>query len=187
MKASRANIAAATAKATTTDIRTTAPLIWSTASSAFSSSFSLAAAPDPDLAILRHLDFADLGKITAHSKLNRDSAAHARRERIAPSSLLDSEIEHAEPARRFAEQSTAEFDGVFLRCRGQLVDKALDHEDIMRRADAAPPAGREAGGLDANVVHQDVRNRIRQLFRRSVDGIFIEAVDEGRRGPARQD
>ena len=104
---------------------------------------------------------------------------------MIPASLLRYEIEHAEHARRFAEQSAAVFDGVFLRCRGKLVDEALDHEDVVRGTDAAPPTGRETGGFVTNIIYQDVGNRIGQFFRGTLDGIGVETVSECWRGPSR--
>ena len=61
-------------------------------------------APDLDLALLRHLDLGDLGKVGAHGELHRDAAAHALGKGRAPSRLLGGEIEHAEHARLLAEQ-----------------------------------------------------------------------------------
>ena len=99
------------------------------------------------LAVLGDLDLGDLRDVAAEGELHGDAAAAAGRQRRAPAGLLGGEIEHGLGARRLAEQRAAELDRILLGGRGELVDEALDHEDIVGGADAAPEAGAEARGL----------------------------------------
>ena len=66
-------------------------------------------------------------------------------------------------ARRFAQQCAAIFDGILLRRRGKLVDETLDHERVVRDANAAPEAGVEHRLLVAHVLDLDRRNVVEQL------------------------
>src|SRR5262249_35984495 len=69
---------------------------------------------------------------------------------------------------------------------GELIEEALDDENIVDDADAAPERGRDSWWLDPNIVDTDVREGIRR-FGRPLDRIVVDAVIEQRRDIARAD
>src|SRR5262249_37204078 len=57
---------------------------------------------------------------------------------------------------RLVEQGSAVLERVLLRDRGEFVDKALYHEDVVRGPDATPECSRNSGWLLADVLDADV-------------------------------
>src|ERR1700730_6123478 len=94
-----------------------------------------------------------------------DAAADTGRQRSTPTGLLRCEIEHGSSARRFAQQGATVFDRILLGCSGEFVDEALDHEDVVGGTDTAPPPRENPRRLLANVVDQDVGDRLLPLCR----------------------
>src|SRR5262245_28070071 len=98
----------------------------------------------------------------------------AGRQRPPPAGLLRGELEDRFGAWRLFEQGPAVLERVLLRDRGELVDEALDHEDVVRGPYAAPECGRNSRRLLADVLDADVGECIGWLGR-AVHGIHIEA------------
>src|ERR1700730_13921420 len=99
-------------------------------------------AADADLAGLVDFDFGTGGDEAAERGLHLDAAAAARRQRTAPAGLARRQVERGGEAWRFAEHIAAEGDRILAGFFRQLVDEALDGEDVVVGADAAPEAGR---------------------------------------------
>ena len=64
---------------------------------------------------------------------------------------------------------------------GQLVDETLDHEDVVRRSDAAPIARCEARRLVSDVVQEDVWQLIGRLG--ALNSVGVKPIFEGRWQP----
>jgi hypothetical protein len=62
----------------------------------------------------------------------------------------------------------------------ELVDEALDDEDVVARPHAAPEAGRHSAGLRVHVFDMNVRRVVGKIDR-PVDGICVYPVLEGRK------
>jgi len=73
-----------------------------------------------------------------------------------------------------------------LRRRGQFVNEAFGHKDIVRRADAAPEGRRNARRFHPQILDMHVREGIDQIDR-ALGGVGIQTIFEHRRGPPRDD
>src|SRR5438874_9009849 len=139
------------------------------------------------LARLRHRHLGDLGQIAAPTAVEeRDTAATAGRQRLAPTGRLRRDIQNCPGPRRFAEESATISDGILLRRRGELVDETLDHEGVVRDSDAAPEAGAHYRLLVAHVLDLDRGDVVEQLHR-TVQRIGVDPVLERGWRPARDD
>ena len=137
-------------------------------------------AVDRHLAVLadRHVD--PLRHVGAEGELHRDAAAGAgaagrRLHRRAPAGLGRGELQHCLVARCLVEQVEPVLHRVLAGLDGQLVDEALDDEDVVRGAHAAPERGGQRR-LVAHVVHVDVRHRVRNVLG-AFDRVAVEPVD----------
>ena len=100
-------------------------------------------------------------------------------ERVGDLAALDEQLEAIDEPRVAAGDHGRVDDGR----RGQLVDEALDHECVARRAHAAPERGRNAGRLLAHILDMVVGQFVRQLDG-AVDRVDIDAVlEQCREGP----
>ena len=79
----------------------------------------------------------------------------------------------------------AEGDRVLAGLVRQLVDEALDDEDVVRRPDAAPEAGRHPRRLLADELHVEVGDVVGHVDG-AVPGVEVLAVDDRRRQQAGQ-
>ena len=143
-------------------------------------------AADRDLAVGVDLGLEDRRDIRAEHALAGHPASGPRGKRAAPPRLLGGEIEAGEKPRLLRQMRAAEGDPILPRGVRELVDEALDDEDIVAGTDAAPEAGRNAGRLGANIFDVKVRRVVGNIDG-AVDRIDVDAVLEGRRQPARHD
>ena len=122
-------------------------------------------APDANRAILRDFDLGDLRHIGPEDVLDRHATADPFRQRLSPAGLFRGKLEDSFGARRLVEERPPIGDRILLRRGRQLVDEAFGHKDIVRRPDAAPEGGRNAGGLDPQILDAQVREGIGQIDR----------------------
>ncbi len=116
----------------------------------------------------------------------RDAAADPVRQGLSPAGLFRGKLEDGFGARRLVKQGPPIGDRILLRCRRQFVHEAFGHEHIVRRPDAAPERGRNAGRFDPQILDVHVRKGIGQIDR-AIGGVGVEAVVERRREPSRED
>ena len=62
-----------------------------------------------------------------------------------------------------------ELDRILCCTVSKFIDEALNDEDVVRRADAAPKAGRDRRWLLAHVLNLNVGNIVREIDR-AIDG-----------------
>ena len=108
-----------------------------------------------ELALGRDGDLRDMGAEAAHVVADGDAAPLAFRQRLAPVALLGGGVEHLEPVGLALEQLAPELVGILAACRGDLVDEALDREDVLVLSGRAPEPHRQVrvleDGVDARV------------------------------------
>ena len=144
-------------------------------------------AVDVHLAIVGDGHLGDLRRCRCRTRTAARCRAPCAARAACPSRTLPRRVRGHASARGFLpSRSRRILERILLRRRGQLVDEALDHEGVARRADAAPERGRNAGRLLAHVVDVEVRDLVRQLDG-AVDRVGIDAVLEQRREEARHD
>ena len=108
------------------------------------------------------------------------------RQRRAPAGFFGGQVQHGERARIVLQHGAAERDRIPLGGGGDFVDEAFDDEQIVGRADAAPPAGVHAVRFVPDIVDELGRHVIGRL-RRAFHRIGIEPILETGRRPARHD
>ena len=133
---------------------------------------------------LGHFDFGDMRHVGREHELERDAAAGPRGQGLAPAGLLRREREDRLGARRLVEQREPVGDRILLRGRRKLVHEAFDHEDGVRRPDAAPERRRNPRRLDPQILDMEVRQRVGEVDR-ALGRVRIEAVLEPGREIAR--
>ena len=134
-------------------------------------------AADRNLAIGVDLRLDDRRDIGAKHALAGHATSNPRRKRASPARLLRREIEAGEQPRLLRKVRPPEGDRVLLRGVRELVDEALNDEDVVTRADASPEAGPHAGRLDAHIFDMNVRRVVGKIDR-AVDRVNVEAVLE---------
>ena len=73
-----------------------------------------------------------------------------------------------------------------LRRGRQFVHETFGDKDIVRRPDAAPEGGRNAGRLHPQILDVHVRERVNEI-NRAFCGVGVETILERRREPSRKD
>src|SRR5262245_12890039 len=97
-------------------------------------------------AILVDNDLHDLRDKAAETDAERDAAASAGGQRLAPSGSLRGNLQDVLRAWLLVEQSDAVGERILLRTDRELVHEALDHEGSASRSNAAPPGRVHPGG-----------------------------------------
>jgi hypothetical protein len=105
---------------------------------------------------------------------------------LSPASLFRGKLEDSFGSERLVEESPPIGDRILLRRGRQLVDEAFDHKDIVRRPDAAPEGGWNAGGLDPQILDAQVREVIGEIDC-AVGAVGVETIVERWREPSRKD
>ena len=119
-------------------------------------------------------NFGNVRRVTFKSKMHRDAAPHALRQRFTPSRFLGGQIEHAKIARLFLQQLPPELVRIFLRQRGQFIHETLNRKRSMRMPHRTQPLH---GHSDFRLMTFDrhIRNRIRKIVntlnRRGIIGL----------------
>ena len=138
-----------------------------------------------DFALRRHLDLAARSRYRCRRRIAPRRRARARPAAACPNRrFLGRELEAGQCARVLLQHGAAEGDRVLLGRGGQFVDEAFDHEDIMRRADAAPPAGVDAVRLQPDIFRMLRRHVVGRVADRGLDRVGVEPVLPGRRAPS---
>ena len=102
-------------------------------------------AAQPHLALRRHLGLDDEAHMAAERRAERDAAPDPRGQGArAPADFARGQIEHAQRARVLGEQRAPVVERILAGGMRELVHEALDHEQVVRRTDAAPPADARA-------------------------------------------
>src|SRR5262249_61687003 len=135
-------------------------------------------------ASLRDLAFGTLGEVAAEGHLYRHAAPGALRQRFAPTRLGGGKVEHRSRSRIGDGASIG--DRILSGLRGELVDEALDHKDVVHRPNAAPEGGPDAAPLMLPVSDPHVREGVWRLGS-ALDGVRIESLLERGRRPSRDD
>ena len=115
--------------------------------------------------------------IGGEDELERDAASDPLRQLQAPAGFLRDKIEHSLGARRFVEEGPPIGDRILLCRRRQFVDKAFDHEDIVRWPHAAPERCGNARGFHPHILDVHVGKGIGEIDR-ALGGIGIETIVE---------
>src|SRR5208282_4054982 len=84
-----------------------------------------------ELALGRDGDLRDMGAEASHVVADGDAAPLAFRQRLAPVALLSDGVEHLEPVELALQQLAPELVGILTAYRGDLVDEALEREDVL--------------------------------------------------------
>ena len=103
---------------------------------------------DLHLALLVDRHLGDHAHDAVVAFVNREAAALAGRQRLAPVALLGERVEHVHEVGPLGQQLAAEPIGVLSRRQRQLVDEALHEEGVLRMAGRAPRPKRHMGVLD---------------------------------------
>src|ERR1700730_9824681 len=98
--------------------------------------------------------------VSRESELDGDATADPSRQELSPAGLFRGKIEDGFGAGRFVKESSPIGDRILLRRRGQFVNEAFGHKDIVRRADAAPEGRRNARRFHPQILDMHVREGI---------------------------
>ena len=133
-------------------------------------------------ALRQDLDLDHHADMAAEDRADGDAAPNARRARRVPGRLLGNKVEQRQNAWVLLQQGPAISDRVLAGGVGQLVNKALDLEQVVRGSDTAPPAdGQVLRHLERNPLGFQVGKivgRIVGAFRR----VRIKAICANRLG-----